>query len=355
LQVSRIETSTAACRAVSSGVFDAVFFDPVFYCANPKHLLSHLASIRNRPPLFVVSRECWGLFARFARTLGLPGFYVLPGDINRLMYELEQDCDTVPLLHKSLDDVPGESPVLDGPAARYFLGEGPEAVKLLWAVFRLRKTCAPVLVLGESGSGKELISRMVHENSPVRDGPFIPVNASCFTDSIVESELFGSVKGAFTGAESCAGYFESADGGTLFLDEVAELNPSLQAKLLRVVEDGLVSRVGSTKMRRISVRLICASNRSLQDMVQKGLFRSDLFYRLDVLRLRVPSLRTRKEDIPLLARRRLSEQNKQLSLPALARLRSYNWPGNVRQLFHCLDRAVGMASSDIIYPEHLDF
>ena len=172
----------------------------------------------------------------------------------------------------------GEIPSLDGSAARFFLGTSPDAILLRRAVYRLRLYRDPVLVLGESGSGKELVSRMVHENSPVRDGPFIPVNASCLPEALAESQLFGTVRGAFTGAESHSGYFESADGGTLFLDEVAELTPSLQAKLLRVVEDGMITRVGSTGARRVSVRLICASNRDLGEMVGQGMFRADLYF-----------------------------------------------------------------------------
>jgi transcriptional regulator with PAS, ATPase and Fis domain len=287
--------------------------------------------------------------------LGIGGYYVLAGDINRLLADLDRYCARMPPVAGSTAVPAGEIPSLDGSATRFFLGTSPDAARIRRAVYRLRLSRDPVLVLGESGSGKELVSRMVHENSPVRDGPFIPVNASCLPEALAESQLFGTVRGAFTGAESHSGYFESADGGTLFLDEVAELTPSLQAKLLRVVEDGMITRVGSTGARRVSVRLICASNRDLGEMVDQGMFRTDLYYRLDVLRLRIPPLRNRKEDIPLLAEFRLRERKKQLSLPALDRLRSYYWPGNVRQLFHCLDRAAGITPSDIIYPEHLDF
>jgi len=355
LRACRAQTTAAACKAASCGQFDALFFDPVLRCANAKHLLTHLASIPNRPPIFIVSRECWLLFARFAVNLGIGGYYVLAGDINRLLADLDRYCARILPVTGSLSASVGEIPPLDGSAARFFLGTSPDAILLRRAVYRLRLSRDPVLVLGESGSGKELVSQMVHENSPVRDGPFIPVNASCLPEALAESQLFGTVRGAFTGAESHSGYFESADGGTLFLDEVAELTPSLQAKLLRVVEDGMITRVGSTGARRVSVRLICASNRDLGEMVGQGMFRADLYYRLDVLRLRIPPLRNRKEDIPLLAEFRLRERKKRLSLPALDRLRSYHWPGNVRQLFHCLDRAAGMTPSDIIYPEHLDF
>ena len=212
-----------------------------------------------------------------------------------------------------------------------------------------------VLILGETGVGKELVARAIHAASPRRNAPLLSLNCAAFPESLAESELFGHTRGAFTGAvRDRPGKFEMADGGTLFLDEIGELPPSIQPKLLRVVEEGEVQRIGSSQSIRVDVRLLAATNRNLGEEVRTGKFRADLFHRLSVYPLTVPPLRERTEDIPLLAghfsevtQRRLGLGPVRLNADALALLQRYHWPGNVRELEHLLSRAILKASAEI--------
>jgi len=225
-------------------------------------------------------------------------------------------------------------------------------------VGRVAQTNATVLIFGESGSGKELIAKTIHNNSLCRSGPLIKVNCGALPEGLIESEMFGYEKGAFTGAiAKKLGRFELADNGTLFLDEVAELPPSLQVKLLRVLQEREFERVGGTETIKVNVRLIAATNRDLGDWVRRGLFREDLFYRLNVVPITVPALRERTEDIPLFidyfVRRFADEFHREISLvtpEAVETLKGYHWPGNVRELANVLERAVIM-STGIISPE----
>ena len=216
---------------------------------------------------------------------------------------------------------------------------------------RVAATGAPVLLTGESGSGKEHIARFIHANSKKARGPFIAVNCGALPEQLLESELFGHVKGAFTGADrDHAGLFEAAAGGTLLLDEVGEIPLAMQVKLLRVLQDHEVRRVGATKNRTVDVRIIAATNRDLDEMVAEKSFRKDLYYRLKVVSIVVPPLRERREDILPLAhlfvRRGCSTYHCgpcSLSAEALDRLLAYSWPGNVRELEHAMERAVVLA------------
>ncbi len=212
-----------------------------------------------------------------------------------------------------------------------------------------------VLILGETGVGKELVARAIHAASPRRNAPLLSLNCAAFPESLAESELFGHTRGAFTGAvRDRPGKFEMADGGTLFLDEIGELPPSIQPKLLRVVEEGEVQRIGSSQSIRVDVRLLAATNRNLEEEVKRGRFRADLFHRLSVYPLTVPPLRERGEDIPLLAghfsevtQRRLGLGPVRLNAEALDLLKRSNWPGNVRELENVLSRAILKASAEI--------
>ena len=220
-------------------------------------------------------------------------------------------------------------------------------------VFRLIERTAgstdPVLITGESGTGKELVARALHEASPLSDKPLVVINCAALTETLLESELFGHEKGAFTGAVSTkVGLFEVADGGTLFIDEFGELAASLQAKLLRVLEDGTLRRVGSVKERRVNVRIIAATNRNLEKEVEAGNFRQDLYYRINVLTIHIPPLRERTGDIELLVEHFLRDDEWECPMDVMTLLTSYGWPGNVRQLENALQRAKVLAEGDTI-------
>jgi Nif-specific regulatory protein len=218
-----------------------------------------------------------------------------------------------------------------------------------------------VLITGESGTGKELAARAIHENSPRSDLPFIAINCAALPESLMESEVFGHEKGAFTGAiAQKQGKLELAYGGTLFLDEIGELNPNLQAKLLRVLQEREFERVGGTRTIKTDIRLLAATNRDLEKSVRDGQFRQDLFYRLNVVILKMPPLRELGDDILLLARYLISKLNQKLtrqvagiSPEAQQLLRRYDWPGNVRELENTIERAILLGSTDTILPEDL--
>ncbi len=237
------------------------------------------------------------------------------------------------------------------------IGRGAAMTRLLGLVDRVSPTAMPVLLQGESGTGKELVARAIHANSARASRAFVAENCGAIPETLLESVLFGHVRGAFTGADrNRAGLFEVADGGTLFLDEVGEMSPAMQAKLLRVLQEGEVRPVGGERSRKVDVRVIAATHRDLHDMVRKGTFREDLFYRLAVMVLPIPALRERREDIPALVAHMLQRHNKgelQIDRKAMARLVAAPWPGNVRQLENELQRAAVLADG-IIREEDLN-
>jgi DNA-binding NtrC family response regulator len=241
------------------------------------------------------------------------------------------------------------------------LGGAPAHAEALERLRRAAASEVTVLLTGESGTGKELFARALHALSPRRGGPFVAVNVAALPDGLVENELFGHEKGAYTGAtERRAGRFEIADGGTLFLDEIGELPPGAQTKLLRAVEDRTFLRVGGTVPLSVDVRLVAATNRDLAARVRAGAFREDLFYRLDGFPVRLPPLRARKEDVPELARefaRVAGEKTRgrafELSPAAVEKLVAWDWPGNVRELKNVVERAVLLASGPLVRPPDL--
>jgi transcriptional regulator with PAS, ATPase and Fis domain len=241
------------------------------------------------------------------------------------------------------------------------VGESVKLRALLDLIDRVAATSSTVLIQGESGTGKELVARALHTKSPRAGRPLVAINCAAITESLLESELFGHEKGAFTGAIARKkGKLEMAEGGTLFLDEISELAPGMQAKLLRALQEREFDPVGGTRSLKMNVRVIAATNRNLAEEVQAGKFRSDLYYRLNVVCLTTPSLRERPEDIPLLAQNfitKVSEKyrvpRKMLSDDALTWLMQYDWPGNVRELENAIERAVVLGTSDEIVAEDL--
>lgn len=230
---------------------------------------------------------------------------------------------------------------------RELIGTSPAMKRILQLVERVANTDATVLIQGESGTGKSIIAKMIHDFSERNRGPFISINCAAIPEQLLESELFGYEKGAFTGANtSRPGKFEAANGGTIFLDEIGEINPALQSKLLQVTQEKSFMRLGSNTIRQADVRIISATNRNLRKMVEQGNFREDLYYRLNIVDIYIPPLRERKEDIPILVEEFLHRQRKrynknfQISLEIMKILMEYHWPGNVRELENAIERAV---------------
>jgi transcriptional regulator with GAF, ATPase, and Fis domain len=244
---------------------------------------------------------------------------------------------------------------------RNLVGEGARMKEVYQFLKRAAPTDSTVLIEGESGTGKELAARALHRNSPRSGKPFVAINCSAIPETLLESDLFGHERGAFTGAASLKkGRLEIADGGVVFLDEVGELAPPLQVKLLRVLQEREFERVGGTHPIKVDIRLIAATNSNLEQAIREGRFRQDLYYRLAVLKITMPTLRDRSEDIPLLVRhfvqkhaKRCKVKPRPVSREALALLRNYDWPGNVRELENAIERALVLGSSDMILPEDL--
>jgi two-component system response regulator PilR (NtrC family) len=237
-----------------------------------------------------------------------------------------------------------------------FIGHSRQMLEVFETIRKTADGVSTVLVTGESGTGKELVARAIHEESPRRTGPFVSVNCGAIPETLMESELFGHVKGAFTGAvASTPGLFSAASGGTLFLDEVTEVPPPVQVKLLRAIQEREIRRVGDTKDVKVDVRLIAASNRDVAKAVQEGVLREDLFYRLNVIPIHLAPLRERREDIPLLVAHFLKKLSAELGRTvrgvtpeALAILESHRWPGNIRELENVIERALVLGSGDML-------
>ena len=233
-------------------------------------------------------------------------------------------------------------------------------VEVFKTVARVAPTKSTVLILGESGTGKELIAQAIHQHSPRAGHPFVAVDCGALTETLLESELFGHVRGAFTGAVADKkGVFEEAEGGTCFLDEIGDISPNMQAKLLRVLQEHEVRRVGGKDWVKVDVRVVAATNQNLAELVGKGVFRQDLYYRLNVVAIHLPPLRERVEDIPLLARhflrRYIRESDKSVSAisdKAMQLLCAYGWPGNIRQLENAVEQAVALSNQPVLTPDN---
>ncbi|MFB3817300.1 MAG: sigma-54-dependent transcriptional regulator [Candidatus Methylomirabilales bacterium] len=249
----------------------------------------------------------------------------------------------------------------DEPALREILGRSPAMVGLYKLISRVAQVDSSILITGESGTGKELVARTIHYNSARAGKPFVAINCGALPEELLESELFGHVKGSFTGAiANKAGLVEVAAGGTVFLDEVAEMSPSLQVKLLRFLQDHMFRRVGGTEDLAVDVRTIAATNKRLEELIRTAAFREDLYYRLNVITVEIPPLRERREDIPLLAAHFLAlyatrghRGAMEISKDAMEVLCAYPWPGNVRELENVMERAVALAAQDEVRVENL--
>jgi DNA-binding NtrC family response regulator len=329
-------------------------------------LLSHIHNLSPRPVIIMMSGYGSIELAVNSMKEGADDFLTKPINQGELIARVERylemhriQAEVSNLRHQNLRL---KSQIEERYSFANLVGHSPPMRRVFDMIRRVVDSDKTVLVLGESGTGKELVSKAVHWNSPRKDKPFVIQNCAAIPRELLESELFGHVRGSFTGANrDKPGLFEEADGGSFFLDEIGDLDGMLQAKLLRVVEDGMVRRIGDNKERKVNVRLICATSQDLEQKINAGSFRQDLYYRLNVIAIKLPSLRERIEDLPLLIRYFLSKQEKEtgirirgFSRDAMAALENYSWPGNVRELENVIEQALVFAEDQqILTVDHL--
>jgi len=356
-EVAWAASGSVAQEMFRGGAWDCVLTDVVMPDVDGLTLLREITATPDAPPVIVMT--AYASIERAVQAIkdGAYDFQEKPLDLTVLRA-------TVKSAVEKRREEPRNRAVrarLAGERHQLVLGASVGMRKVVEQAHRVARTNATVLLTGESGTGKELIARLVHRESLRVRGPFVPVNCAGLTESIIESELFGHVKGAFTGAvRSKKGKFELAEGGTLFLDEIGEIPMNVQVKLLRVLQEREVERVGGEEPVRIDVRLVCATHRDLDTLVKEGRFREDLYYRIKVIVLRLPPLRERAEDIPqladhfrLLANERNHREIAGFSDAALERLQSYPWPGNVRELQNVVEQAVVLAPGERIEADDL--
>jgi len=357
--VVEAEDGAAAIQRVASEPFDVVLTDVRMGAVDGMEVLR--ATLEAAPATQVIVMTAYGTIESAVEAIrrGAYDYLAKPFQEGELLLRIAKAVERRRLL--------GEVSLLAGEfRARYgmehIVGRSAPIRELLERVRRVAPTDSTVLISGESGTGKELVARALHAGSRRSQKPFVPVNCAAITETLLESELFGHARGAFTGATRARrGLFEEASGGTLFIDEITETAPGFQAKLLRALQEGEIRRVGESLPVRVDVRVIASTNRELKQAVAERRFREDLYYRLAVVPLRVPPLRERREDVPLLvehfleAHARRTGVRKRLDPEALARLESYSWPGNVRELENLVEQAAALSQGAVITPVDMPF
>lgn len=348
----------AALVQLDSEPVDLVLLDQVMPRMDGVETLARIKAAR--PELPVLMMTAFGSIDNAVKALkaGADDYLTKPLDVEEVLIKVGRRLEQAALIRRVEDQARRLGERFDFSA---MIGASPPMLRLKESLAMVAPTNATVLITGESGTGKEVAAQTIHQNSKRSSGPLVGVNCAALPENLLESELFGHEKGAFTGAISRReGRFKVADGGTLFLDEIGEMNPSTQAKLLRVLQDGQYTPVGSDKVLHCDVRIIAATNRDLKQAVADHEFREDLYYRLNVVNIEMPPLRIRGEDIMLMAQHFLKHYANEhgrtmggFSQAARGRLMSYHWPGNVRELINAVERAVIMSASDIIQAEDL--
>ncbi len=339
-------------RWVADGEGDLVITDVVMPDENGLDLIPRIHKIRPELRIIVMSAQNTLLTAVKATERGAFEYLPKPFDLKELINVVERALKA-PAVRPAED--PDATPVGDNGERLPLIGRSPAMQDIYRVLARLMGTDLTVMIAGESGTGKELVARALHDYGKRRNGPFVAVNMAAIPRELIESELFGHEKGAFTGATArFAGRFEQAQSGTLFLDEIGDMPIEAQTRLLRVLQEGEYTTVGGRTRIRADVRIIAATHRDLKQLVRQGLFREDLFYRLNVVPIRLPPLRERSEDIPALARHFLAQcakeglPSKLLDPGAVDRLKTYRWPGNVRELENMIQRIVALYSQEVI-------
>ncbi len=346
------ENGLSAQRMIRENAYDALLVDLRMPGLDGLSLIRWLRAEGFRMPVIMISAHGDITDAVSALKEGADDYVVKPFDPEELTIKLKSLVEAANL--KSL--------VEGGKKSGELIGESPEMLRIKAIIAKAALSSATVLITGESGTGKEVVAREIHRQSNVKDGPFIPINIGGVPENLLESELFGYEKGAFTGAQNRKiGKFELASGGTLFLDEIGDMPLSLQVKILRVLQEKKITRLGGTETIPINARIVAATNKALEEMVKNGTFREDLFYRLNVVRIELPPLRERKEDIPILAAyiiRRLSEDMSShisgFTPEAIEALKNHHFYGNVRELENIIERAMIFSDSTTIDVKDLD-
>ena len=355
LEAEGVGDGESALARLREDPYDVVVLDMKMPKKEGIEVLRELQQFPEHPQVIVMTGFQEVATAVEAMKLGAYDYLTKPTKIEELEVLVRKAAEKGQLLRDNVAlraHAPGAGP-FGGIVTRS--GKMQEVLRM---VERVAPTESSVLLLGESGTGKELVARAIHERSPRTERPFVPIHCGALPREVLESELFGHEKGAFTGAVNAKpGLIELADGGTLLLDEIGDMEPDSQVKLLRVLETGMFFRVGGTRPRRVDVRLVAATNRDLAAAMRTGQFREDLFYRINTITVLLPPLRERREDIALLAQHFLETNAtyglKRLSVAALAALDAYDWPGNVRELLHVIERGVILCKGDEITPVDL--
>ena len=348
----------AALSMLQAGDFDVVLSDLMMPGLSGLELMEKISQLPNRPEVIFITGHATVESAVEAMKLGAADYITKPVRLDRLCMLLQKTLETRRLRE---ENTRLKSRIREDNARVGLVGASPVLMKALDHARQVADTDASVLIEGESGTGKEAIANFIHYQSHRCAAPFIKVNCAAFAEGLLESELFGHERGAFTGAVATKkGRFELADGGTLFLDEVGDLPAAAQVKLLRFLQEKAFERVGGNKTYKVDVRIVAATNRNLRDLVRDGAFREDLYYRLRVVSILAPPLRERNEDIDPLVRHFLRHFGDIHSRPvvaitneALTAIKAHAWPGNVRELMHCVESMVVMARGDTLTPADL--
>ncbi len=359
-QVSDVEDGESAVNRINRNNFEIVITDLKLPRKSGMEVLK--AALENDPLTTVIIMTAYGSIedAVSAVKIGAFDFITKPFDTDFLLVIIRRGLEKYKLVRENIllrEELP------DGFLTPKIIGKSPKFVQVSDELKRVGPSDATVLLLGESGTGKELLARAIHQLSDRRDYPFVAINCAAIPDTLLENELFGHEKGAYTGAVSKKiGKFELADKGAIFLDEIGDLSRFLQAKLLRVLQERAFERIGGTKTIHTDVRIIAATNQDLKQLVRTKAFRDDLYYRLSVFPIEIPPLRERKEDIPILAEHfiqlfaaDLKKPKSDITDDAIKKLMDHYWPGNVRELQNCIERALILAEDGIVRPENLGF
>lgn len=355
--VTVVPDGLAALKALEKGSFDVALMDMRMPGLTGIEVLGKVRAICPETAVIILTGHATVDTAVQALRLGAFDYLTKPCKWAELEAILDRVAERRDLSHKA---TALETRLQQAEGTPLLVGESPAMASVRQLIDTIAPTDAGVLILGETGTGKELVARNLHDRSRRSGAAFVPVNCGALPENLVESELFGHRKGAFTGAEtSRKGLFEVANGGTLFLDEIGELDKSVQVKLLRFLESGEIRRVGENDPFRVDVRVLCATHRDLRDMIAEDTFREDLYFRLNTFEIHLPSLRQRKDDIPNLAAHMLKRFHRsggrlpEISEAAMQTLCEHQWPGNVRELANAMERAVILAAGGTILPEHL--